>query len=172
MQTDRIRENETPEQLAVRLGVPLCMLLRANRLACACWLLPEREIAVPQGAFCEKDAFPCPARLLDTPARQRQTEVCIAGAGDDIPSLARALGTSERLLLRARGRSGPLREGERILIEAEKCKKRIGSVLPGETLKAFCARQNGADPGETARLNELRGGQVWPGMRLVLPGRV
>ncbi|MBQ3222722.1 MAG: LysM peptidoglycan-binding domain-containing protein [Clostridia bacterium] len=167
MRWDIVRENEGPQELTARLGLPLCMLLRANRLVCAAWLTPGRQIAVPQQDFCEKDAFPCPAKLLSVPAREKQTEVWIAGSGDSIPSVVQALGTTERLLLLARKCRGPLREGERLRIGAELCRKRIGSVLPGETLEMTCERL-GADPVETMRLNKLRGVGVFPGMRLVL----
>jgi len=169
VRTDRILENETLGALSARLGVPLCMLMRANRLASAAWLLPGREIAVPEGDFCEKDSFPCPKRLVQAVAKGKETEVFIAEAGDTIGSAARTLGTTKRLLLMTRGRGGELKEGERILIEREKCQKRIGSVLPGETAEAFCGRMGCTDEKEILRLNDVENGQLWPGMQLILP---
>jgi len=167
MRWDIVRENEGPQELTARLGLPLCMLLRANRLVCAAWLTPGREIVVPQPDYCENDAFPCPAKLFFVPAEEKQTEVWVAEIGESIPSVAQAMGTTERLLLLARKCRGPLREGERLRIGAELCRKRIGSVLPGETLEMTCERL-GADPVETKRLNKLRGARVFPGIRLVL----
>ncbi len=166
---DRIRENETPELLSARLGAPVCAILRANRLTIASWLIPGREIEIPSADLCKDDAFPCPVLLMHTKAKAKQTEVVIAGVGDTIPSLARQMGTSERLLLLARGNAGPLCEGERICIAAEYCKKRIGSVLPNETVLRFCERLKIADAEELCRLNEISGTKIWPGMRLIMP---
>ena len=112
-----IRNGETLEMLSARCGVPICMLLRANRLVCAAWLLPGREIIIPKADFCENDAFPCSAGLFDTAARDEQMEICVADATDTIASLSRAMGTTERIVQLARGKEGPLREGERILLE-------------------------------------------------------
>jgi hypothetical protein len=48
-------------------------------------------------------------------------------------------------------------------------KKRIRSVLPGDTLTAFCKRHKNADAEALARLNRIEDGLIWPGMRLILP---
>ncbi|MEA4899952.1 LysM peptidoglycan-binding domain-containing protein [Bacillota bacterium Meth-B3] len=63
-----VRENEPLSALSARLGVPGCMLLRANRLYSPAWLLPGREIEVPDGDFCFRDGFPCPVGALHRPA--------------------------------------------------------------------------------------------------------
>ena len=164
-----VRNGETPEMLSARCGVPICMLLRANRLVCATWLLPGREIIIPKADFCENDAFPCPAGLFDTAARDEQMEICVADAMDTIASFSRAMGTTERLVLLNRGKEGPLREGERILLKKNICKKRIRSVLPGDTLTAFCMRHKNADAEALARLNRIEDSRIWPGMRVILP---
>lgn len=65
-----MREGETLGQLSARLGVPGCMILRANRLFSAAWLLPGREIVVPGDDFCLADDFPCPVGALHRPARE------------------------------------------------------------------------------------------------------
>lgn len=171
MRRDGVRAGESPGALSARLGVPVCMLLRANRLVCTAWLVPGREIDVPGADFCKADAFPCPARLVRCRAKEKTMEVCMAGRGESIASLARSMSTSERLLLLMRQKSGPLAEGERILLPAEICAKRIRSVLPGETPGQFCLR-TGADWAQLLRLNRLEGDALWPGMRLVLPDAV
>lgn len=169
MRTDRILENESAECLSARLGVPVCMLLRANRLTCVAWLTSGREICVPEGDFCQNDSFPCPARLFGLQARDERTEVFIAGEEDTVEAAAQEMGTTERLIILARGRPGPLCEGERILIGAGKCQKRIGSVLVGETIDDFCKRF-GAQRETVLEINMMNREDVWPGMRLVLPG--
>lgn len=70
MRTDTVRDGESLQTLSARLGVPGCMILRANRLFSPAWLLPGREIEVPEGAFCLTDEFLCPVAALNTPARE------------------------------------------------------------------------------------------------------
>ena len=65
-----MREGEGLDALSARLGVPGCMLLRANRLFSTAWLLPGRVIRVPEGDFCRTDDFICPAQALDRTARE------------------------------------------------------------------------------------------------------
>lgn len=68
-----VMEGETLDALSARLGVPGCMVLRANGLFSAAWLMPGREIDVPEGAYCLKSEFPCPVGALYRPARQAYT---------------------------------------------------------------------------------------------------
>ncbi|MEF9974729.1 MAG: LysM peptidoglycan-binding domain-containing protein [Clostridia bacterium] len=63
-----VLEGESLAHLSLRAQVPLCMLLRANRLYSPAWLLPGRELFVPTGDFCATDTFPCPVSALHTPA--------------------------------------------------------------------------------------------------------
>jgi len=65
-----VREGEGLDALSARLGVPGCMLLRANRLFSPAWLMPGRMIRVPEGGFCRGDDFPCPVEALDHTARE------------------------------------------------------------------------------------------------------
>lgn len=68
---ERVRPDDTLATLSARLGVPGCMLLRANRVFSPAWLLPGRELCVPDEAFCLKDeGFPCPVEAVNTPARK------------------------------------------------------------------------------------------------------
>lgn len=73
MRKDRVLENETVQALSARLGVPGCMLMRANRIFSPSWLLPGREIDVPEGDFCLTDDALCPLRALKNPARGTNT---------------------------------------------------------------------------------------------------
>ena len=52
MKTTIIREGETLGMLSARLGVPGCMILRANGLFSEAWLLPGRHIDVPDADYC------------------------------------------------------------------------------------------------------------------------
>ena len=165
MRMERIAEEEEPERFAARLGAPLCAVLRANRLTNPAWLAPGQAARVPEPGFCAREAFPCPARLFDAPARERPAEAFAAEPGDTLASVARALGTSERLILLALGRrSGPLREGERFLLDRDQTGARPRAVLPGERLEDLTR-----DPAEAARINRLEGAKLYPGTRVVLP---
>lgn len=70
MKKDVVLEFESLEDLSGRLNVPGCMLLRANRLYSAAWLLPGREIDVPEAGFCETDSFECPVTALNRAAER------------------------------------------------------------------------------------------------------
>lgn len=65
---DVVGDHETLSALSARLGVPGCMLLRANRVFSPAWLLPGREIDVPDALFCLMDDGPCPVAALMRPA--------------------------------------------------------------------------------------------------------
>ncbi len=62
-----VAPNETPALLSTRAGVPVCAILRANRLFSPAWLLPGREIDVPDD--CASSDFPCPALAARVPAQ-------------------------------------------------------------------------------------------------------
>ncbi|MDL2206620.1 hypothetical protein LJC33_06910 [Eubacteriales bacterium OttesenSCG-928-N13] len=74
MWQDRVRDDETFDMLTARLGVPGCMLMRANRVFSPAWLLPGREIDVPDATFCLSDDFPCPVAALHAPATEMPPE--------------------------------------------------------------------------------------------------
>lgn len=74
MRWDLVYEGETLSALSARLGVPACMLMRANRLFSEAWLLPGREILVPDADFCYRDAGMCPRRAMQTRARRAPGE--------------------------------------------------------------------------------------------------
>lgn len=68
-------DGETLDALSLRLGVPGCMILRANRVFSPAWLLPGREIDVPDPLFCLLDDGECPVAALMRPARGGQINV-------------------------------------------------------------------------------------------------
>lgn len=69
MRWDLVYEGETLGELSARLGVPGCMILRANRIFSEAWLLPGREIVVPDMEFCRRDPGVCPREAVRKPAR-------------------------------------------------------------------------------------------------------
>ena len=60
--------------------------------------------------------------------------------------------------------AGPLREGERFVLDSEQTGARVRTALPGERLADLCA-----DTAAAARVNRLEGERIFPGMRVVLP---
>lgn len=171
MRWDVVRENESLNGLSSRLGVPGCMLLRANRLYSPAWLLPGREVAVPEADFCLWDSFRCPAEAMRCPAREQLSrEEVTVREGDTVRQLARRRGIPERLVYRVAGRSGgTLPAGLRLKlpIPPERCA--LVNVLPGMGLEAL-ARQYGAQALEIQQLNALWG-PLLPGMRVLIPLR-
>jgi hypothetical protein len=72
---DYVYEGENLNALSVRLGVPACMLMRANGIYSEAWLLPGRRIAVPDRDFCWWDRGSCPAKAIRRKAAERNSEV-------------------------------------------------------------------------------------------------
>ncbi len=111
MRRDYVRAGEDLANLSARLGAPACMLMRVNGLFSPAWLLPGREVLVPEGV-CGGD-FPCPREVFNRVVGQ-----CAPGARrrvfalplDTAASLAARCGLSEarlRALNRLEGRVYP-----------------------------------------------------------------
>ena len=69
VRSDCVLAGEGLNELAARLHVPACMLMRANGLFSPAWLLPGREIIVPEDV-CGGE-FPCPREAFYRMARPR-----------------------------------------------------------------------------------------------------
>ncbi len=63
VRSDYVLAGESLNELSARLGVPACMLMRANGLFSPAWLLPGREVIVPEGAC--RGEFPCPLEAFN-----------------------------------------------------------------------------------------------------------
>lgn len=103
MKTTRIREGENLAMLSARLGVPGCMILRANGLFSEAWLLPGRLIEAPEKGYCAQAETPCPVRALGEEAMPvRPGDAWTLTRAEEAVSLARRLNRpagSLRLLL-------------------------------------------------------------------------
>lgn len=95
-----VAAGETAQALARRLGLPLCMVLRANGLFSAAWLLPGREVNVPEKDFCVGSDFPCPARAVCLMATERR--LYLRRVDEPRQAAARALGVPLRMIPRHR----------------------------------------------------------------------
>ena len=129
MRTDFVLEGEGLNELSARLRVPACMLMRANGLYSPAWLLPGREIIVPEGQC--RGPIPCPretfARAIgadeaflhpgeDTAARRR---VYACGAGDTAAGVAALFGLSETKLRADNALMGAVYPGMELLIDLQ-----------------------------------------------------
>ncbi len=95
MKTTIIREGETLGMLSARLGVPGCMILRANGLFSEAWLLPGRHIDVPDADYCALAQAPCPVQALLEPAMSARRGVALTlNAPESAQALAARLGQS------------------------------------------------------------------------------
>ena len=124
MRTDVIREGETLDRLSARLGLPGCMLLRANGLYSPAWLLPGREIRVPEPGWCAgRQGFICPVRALRLPCRppgfRGQTRTIHARWGEGWPELAQRCGAGAEALMRLNRYWGEPLPGMRLNIPIE-----------------------------------------------------
>ena len=86
MRTDFVLEGEGLNELSARLRVPACMLMRANGLYSPAWLLPGREIIVPEGQC--RGPIPCPR---ETFARAIGADEAFLHPGEDTAALCRRL---------------------------------------------------------------------------------
>ncbi len=72
MRWDYVYEGENLSELSVRLQVPACMLMRANRIYSEAWLLPGRQIMVPEKDFCWWDQGICPVKAMSSTAKRQK----------------------------------------------------------------------------------------------------
>ncbi len=143
-----IKEGESPGDLSARMGLPVCVLLRANRLYSTAWLLPGRELFVPEADFCGRDVGACPLRMAEVPA-----ERFLRGACPAMP---------ERLQLWSRAHGG------QILPEWSGAPGGAALTLrPFETV-AGLAERGGSDEAAVRRWNRYYGGNC-PGVQLFVP---
>lgn len=167
MERARVLEGETADALSARLGRPICMILRANRLYSVAWLMPGREIAVPELSFCRADGFCCPAYALTRcPADAGERLRYMVGSGDCVRDIASALGVPERLVHLAAGRSGgELPAGTPLALPVIRAGE-IVHVGHTDTMRSIC-EAHGADEASVRSLNKLWG-PLLPGMRLLI----
>jgi len=115
---DSVLAGESLNDVSARLRVPACMLMRANGLFSAAWLLPGREIAVPEGA-CGGD-FPCPREAFYRVAGQCRgagRRMACALPEDTAASFAARHGLSEARLRALNRLDGCLYPGMELAVE-------------------------------------------------------
>ncbi len=145
-----VAPNETPALLSARAGVPVCAILRANRLFSPAWLLPGREIDVPDD--CAAIDFPCPALAARVPARARRL---FYGSAREI---ARASGLPLRAVLAHSNERAPWNAPRALTLPEIDARWRIRTILPGEAPALTLSER---------AVNALWGA-AYPGMKILL----
>jgi len=125
------------------------MLLRANRLFSAAWLLPRREIIVPAADFCIRDAGLCPVTALSLGATRFDPV-------DDLSDLP----------VPARLQKWAKVHGNAVLPEW-RVGGQVSSLRPLETMAQF-ARRTSCSEAEIRRVNRYYGRPV-AGVQLLIP---
>ena len=162
MRTDFVLEGEGLNELSARLRVPACMLMRANGLYSPAWLLPGREIIVPEGQC--RGPIPCPR---ETFARAIGADEAFLHPGEDTAALCRRLRLPVRLALLAfERRGGELREGETIDMSRYPARRRV-YACGAEDTAAGVAALFGLSETKLRADNALMGA-VYPGMELLI----
>ena len=115
MRSDYVLEGETLDMLALRLRVPACAIMRFNGLYSPAWLLPGREIIVPEGECAV--GFPCPRQSFARPVRpDRPRRTVTAGPFDTAASLAAKYHEDEAELRRENRLDGCVYPGMELLV--------------------------------------------------------
>lgn len=119
-----VAPNETPALLSARVGAPVCAILRANRLFSPAWLLPGREINVPD--VCSSKDFPCPVLASRIPAQARRL---FYGSASEI---ARVSGLPLRAVLAHAGEHAPWDAPRALTLPEIDARWHLRTILPGE----------------------------------------
>ena len=153
-----VREGESLAKISSRTGMPSCMLMRANGLFSPAWLLPGREILVPEADFCRKrPAEICPVRACMLPPWGENDRKASPAAPETARNAAKESGLPARLHLLARTLELRVPPGCHAV-----------TVHYGETWKSL-AEKTSVAPEKLMRLNRLWN-PLLPGMRIVVRG--
>ena len=154
MRTDFVLEGEGLNELSARLRVPACMLMRVNGLYSPAWLLPGREIIVPEGRC--RGPIPCPREIF---ARSVGADEAFLHPSEDTEALCRRLHLPARLALERRG-------GEDIDVSRYPPRRRV-YVCAHDDTAAGVATLFGLSE-EKLRADNALSGAVCPGMELLI----
>ncbi len=159
-----VQDGETMQALSARLGRPLCMILRANRLFSGAWLMPGREIDVPEEDFCLSDFFPCPsAAICLTPETRVMVRIQNGDTAQTIGNMVGLPPRSVKYHMDVRG--GELPAGRTAVFPLAPPDWRMHTVQPGETV------DNLVTGNDAYRVRSINGiwGRMYPGMKILIP---
>ena len=171
LQRHIIGEKDTPQSLSARYGVPYCAILRANRICSDAWMMPGREIVIPDKDFCEKDGFICPCIGVNILAEEARACVHVrVKEGDTAASLARKYRLPVRLICLASGCSdGKIPSGAEFIVQIPLQNEKIYAAAPMDSLCEL-AKKWGCSEEELRRENRLWG-PLLPGMQILYSER-
>jgi len=151
-----VSDGESANDFAFRAERPLCMLLRANGLISGAWVLPGREMMIPDA--CGEDGFPCPMMLFA--ARIPALEGYILREGESASDAAAQKGIPERIVHCAMKEKSALGV---IYLPVREKGMRMHTCRVSDTWKIF---HNEAD----LRLLNRCWGKMYPGMKILVYG--
>ncbi len=160
----QVLQDDTPEALSARCGVPYCMILRANGLS-HYDMRPGLLFLRPKPSFCVGRG-PCP----HLPSEEAGEGVVLA-AGETIYQAAARAGSTLRLLMLENDieRPADARPGQRLRVPEKPEVTRMHTVRSEESLRDIAAAYH-ADERELAYINRLpTGTPIYPGQRLLIP---
>ena len=156
-----IYEEDTPSDISLRAGMPVCMLLRMNGVLSAAWLKTQKSASIIEGFSCGKSSFPCPRDFVK--ARIHEKTGCIPCKDDTAKSIAQKYRVPERLVKSLLQKNGT-GDGRAILIPKAGKDMKIHLVSVFETWKSF------QDYESLMLLNDYFG-PLYPGMKILVRGQ-
>ena len=158
MCSERLLPGETPMEFAIRKGIPLCMLLRANGVISPAWLFQERELTLPDENTCARNGFACPVMLLK--AKSFEAQGMLLAGKTEPEALSQKTGLPLRLVLLA------IREKTNaggMILPVRKAGMRVHTCGLKDTWKQF------PDEADLRLLNNAWG-PLYPGMKILVYG--
>ena len=153
-------EMESAQAMALRLGVPLCMLLRANGVVSGAWIETGDEVSIPDENTCMRNDFPCPKDFVKAEIPERIGY--IVENGDTVKSISEKMHLPVRLvisLLKPRG----VKAGEGIFLPFREENMKIITVSIHTTWRDF-------ENAPAVMLLNNHFTRLYPGMKLLIRG--
>ncbi len=153
-------ENEGAQDLALRLGCPLCMLLRANGVLSGAWIEMSKDVVLPDGNTCIDNDFPCPVDFAKAEIPERVGY--IIKEGDTAESISEEFHLPARLVLSLLKPQG-LQAGEGIFLPKREKNMKIVTVSIHTTWRDF-------ENAPAIMLLNNHFARLYPGMKLLIRG--
>jgi len=154
---------DTLETLSARYGVPVCMIVRANRLGEGNSLHYGQRLQIPPADYCARMA-----ESETTPEVRGEERRYLVQQGDTVYSIAERFNTTMGMVLEANQATDPtqIRPGQEIVVPCLPDGFVVYSLQPMDTLE-LVAERFGVSKQSILRQNRIGG--VYPGMQLIIP---
>ncbi len=153
-------ENESAQELALRLNCPLCMLLRANGVFSGAWIEMSDDVALPDGNTCKENDFPCPVAFMKAEIPERVGY--IVEEGDTAESISEKFRLPARLVISLSKPKG-LKAGEGIFLPRREENMKIVTASIHTAWRDF-------ENTPAVMLLNNHFARLYPGMKLLIRG--